>query len=98
MKPLIVSGLFLSALSLLLFVVERMTDFLLANTLARRVCGDDYLREVNGVLTDHACGFDADMQWVALCAFGFLAGLIITLVGIRNARRNRAADTISELW
>ncbi|MBT5795668.1 MAG: hypothetical protein HOI10_12505 [Deltaproteobacteria bacterium] len=49
------------------------------------MCGDLYLRPVNGILGDLSCGFNADMHFTALMFLVLITGIALIIISlVRN--------------
>jgi hypothetical protein len=68
-----VTGLVLIGLSIAAFFLDRFTHAI-SSLLARLICGDQYLKPVDGVLGDGSCGFNADMYLVVFLLVALAAG------------------------
>jgi len=73
------TGLLIIILSILVFTVDRMTQFV-STFLGKLICGDRYLQAVNGVVGDASCGFNMDM-YLSACLLGlFIIGLVLVII------------------
>ncbi len=70
----------------LIFLIEKVSSQGISSGLAKRACGASYLQEPDqalaqqGVLTESACGFDADMYLVALVVTLLLTGILLRVL------------------
>ena len=78
-------GTALILVSILLFVIDKAL-FPVSDRLAKLFCGDDYLKPVDGVFSETACGFDADMYFVAFLALIALTGAVMLLTAPQSTK------------
>jgi hypothetical protein len=69
-------GIGMIIFSLALFLIEK-TIFSISAMTAKLYCGQSYLSEINGVLSEQSCGFDADMNIVVALFVLLLTGGVI---------------------
>ena len=80
-------GLIISAL--LVFLIEKISALGVSTWLATKACGESYLKEPDltlaqqGLLTENACGFDADMYLMV-----FLIGMLLMGILLKSIRRD----------
>ncbi len=67
------TGILLIGVSMILFLIDRFSHAL-SDILGKIICGDQYLKPVNGVSGDISCGFNADMYLVAFLFVVLVAG------------------------
>ena len=90
-------GLTLIVASVLFLITDRISDSAFSNFFARKICGDKYLVEPDqtkasqGILTDRACGFNADMWSVAFAATAVFLGLVFLAVRFLILRKRAKA-------
>lgn len=78
MKRLLVRlGNTLLVFALLTSAVEMASGRGLSGWVAQWRCGANYLVEIDGVLSERSCGFDADMMLVALVFLALVSGLFL---------------------
>jgi hypothetical protein len=77
-------GLILTVSSIFLWFIDRFSSIISAN-FSRILCGDLYLRPVNGILGDLSCGFNADMHFTALMFLVLITGIALIIISlVRN--------------
>ena len=73
--------------SLLALFLEKISNTGLSRIFAQLACGDRYMIEPNlynaasGILTQNACGFNADMRFVVVFATCLVLGLLLVVIG-----------------
>jgi len=76
------TGILLIGVSMIFFLIDRFSHAL-SDILGKIICGDQYLKPVNGVSGDISCGFNADMY---LVAFLFVVLVVGGLLFIFSAK------------
>ncbi len=72
--------------SIIFFLFDRFTH-VFSELLGKAICGDDYLRPVNGMMGDLACGFNTDMYVATCLVFLGVAGFLITVIdGLKKSQ------------
>ncbi len=80
------AGLFFTTLGVSTYIADLFSNHALAHAFARMRCGDLYLVEPNsamhaqGIVSDYACGFDADVSMFVICLTVALSGLSLLLI------------------
>lgn len=69
------------------FLIERISHNAISNFFARLTCGDNYLNTIDGRLSDSSCGFNADIQFVAIFFFILVLGLVISFL-LKKLKKN----------
>jgi hypothetical protein len=82
-------GLSLVLVSVLTLIAERLSGWWLSSQLARLWCADSYLRQIDGILSEQSCGFDADMYLAAACLLLLLVGVGMLISAQLTASRHR---------
>lgn len=83
-------GIFFIAIAFIFALFEKLSSWSLVSYLTKKSCGDMYMIEPNpilreqGVLSDAACGFDADMQTVVIVFALLLWGVALLLLSLRK--------------
>lgn len=78
-----ITGILLIGISMILFLIDRFSHTL-SDILGKIICGDQYLKPVNGVTGDMSCGFNTDMY---LVAFLFVVLVVGGLLFIFSAKK-----------
>jgi phage shock protein PspC (stress-responsive transcriptional regulator) len=76
-------GIVLIVLSIIIFVIDRFSHSI-SNELRKIICGDQYLKPVNGVTGDVSCGFNADMYLVAFLFVVLVAGGVLFIFSAKK--------------
>lgn len=83
-------GLGLIGFATIAMFAEKLVPGGLSGFIAQDICGDNAFKEpdpdlaAQGILTEAACGFDADMYFVTTVAVVFVVGLMLII--LRRAR------------
>ena len=83
--PLMKAGIATMALSLPLWIADRSTG-LLTDSMGTICCGEDYLRPIDGIVSESSCGFDTDIYLSLALLSSFSLGALFTLAGYQRAR------------
>jgi len=75
------TGLLITITSAVVFVAERFGGNFISSAFGKLACGEKYLQEVDGVLSELSCGFNADMYLGMFLFFFFVIGFIMILFG-----------------
>ena len=90
MKALNRIGLGLLFTGIAIFFVEKISNLTISTWFATQSCGDHYMLEpdstlaLQGILTENACGFDADMYLVAFVVGLMLLGTLLIAISART--------------
>jgi len=60
---------------------NRLSGGAMADAIAKPLCGDRYMAEIDGAPGEAGCGFNADTYWFAGMAALFLLGVAINVYG-----------------
>jgi hypothetical protein len=77
------TGILLTATSLALYMVERLSH-VLSNLLGKNICSDAYMRPVDGVIGDASCGFNMDRYLSTGLIISFVLGVLLFIASTRK--------------
>lgn len=66
--------------TLVVLIIERISN-IFSSLLGKVACGELYLKEIDGVLSELSCGFDFDMYISSVLIIMFLIGFIFIYLG-----------------
>jgi|GEM_PF-2010327 len=72
-------GISLSLLSITAWVTDQLSHNLLSNAIGRWLCGDHYMQQINGIISEQSCGFNTDVHLTALLVLALAVGIILSL-------------------
>ncbi len=78
------AGLIAVIISTSIFLLEKLSGNFISSFLGKNICGEKYLQEANGVLSDSACGFNSDMYLVLFLILFFVTGLVMLIAGLNK--------------
>jgi len=68
------------------FFLEKIGDGAMSTLVGKIYCGEKYLQEVSGVISDLSCGFNSDIHLITFLSLSFTVGLMILVVGSMKER------------
>lgn len=72
-------GVSLSLLSVTAWVTDQLSHNMLSHAIGKWLCGDHYMQQINGVISQHSCGFNTDLHLTALLILALAVGIILSL-------------------
>jgi hypothetical protein len=72
-------------LPIIIFIIERVSNNAISKSFSKISCGDNYLNKIDGRLSDSSCGFNADIQLVAILFLILIVGIILSLFRRRKS-------------
>jgi hypothetical protein len=77
------TGLILMTVAFFIWIVDRFSH-IVSTTMGQMICGDTYMKAVDGVVGDCSCGFNTDMYLTAILFALMLIGVILYLFSKRE--------------
>ena len=77
------TGLILMTVAFFIWIVDRF-NHIVSTTMGQMICGDTYMKAVDGVVGDCSCGFNTDMYLTAILFVLMLIGVILYLFSKRE--------------
>jgi len=77
------TGLILMTVAFFIWIVDRFSH-IVSTALGQMICGDTYMKAVDGVVGDCSCGFNMDMYLTAILFALMLIGVILYLFSKRE--------------
>ena len=71
-------GLILMVLAFFIWILDRFSH-IVSTTLGQMICGDSYMKIVDGVVGDCSCGFNTDMYLTTVLFVLMLFGFVLYL-------------------
>ena len=72
------TGLILMTVAFFIWIVDRFSH-IVSTALGQMICGDTYMKAVDGVVGDCSCGFNTDMYLTAVLFVLMLLGFVLYL-------------------
>jgi len=71
-------GLIIMLLSFFIWIVDRFSN-MISTSLGKMICGESYMKAVDGTVGDCSCGFNMDMYLTAVLLIWMLFGVVLYL-------------------
>ena len=79
------------AIPVLVIVTEKFTNESISSLIGKTICGDSYMEEIDGRVSELSCGFDTDMYLAMAMMVLFAIGLLMLFVDYIKKFRSKQA-------